>query len=319
MWNTTLVRLFGVLLAAALIAAACGSTETATAAEANGTATEVAEGDAIEDAAMEDMADMEDTDHDDADHDDADHDNGEHDNGEHGGGEHGDGEHGEGEADGHSQAHGDELLEVDAALPIPGLAIDITETSVPGTFALAVALENFTITPENIDADPIDNEGHLHLYLDGERVTRFTDLEIEVDVPDGEHLVEVELSANNHSAYSLDGEPIRAGVTVTGSGDTPEPEPTPEASEADAVLTATFANGSVELDGPDRLEASQGDVVMIMISSDAADEVHVHGYDIFADVSPDTDAMILFTADIQGRFEIEFEQSGQFIAELVIS
>ena len=186
-----------------------------------------------------------------------------------------------------------------------------------GTFVVAVSLENFTITPENIDADPIDNEGHMHLYLDGERVTRFTDLEIEVEVPDGEHLVEVELSANNHSPYTVAGEPIRAGQTVTGSG--AAPEPAPDAAAADAVLTASFAGGSVVLDGPERLEVTQGNVVAVMISSASADEVHVHGYDIFADVSPDEDAMIVFTADTPGRFEIEFEVSGQFIAELVVS
>ena len=86
-----------------------------------------------------------------------------------------------------------------------------------------------------------------------------------------------------------------------------------------ATLTAVLANGSVTVDGTDRLEISQGDVVTISISSDSTDEIHVHGYEIFADVSADEDALIEFTADIPGRFEIEFEASHQFIAELVVS
>ena len=137
-----------------------------------------------------------------------------------------------------------------------------------------------------------------------------TDLEIEVEVPEGEHLIEVELNSNDHQAYTIDGEPIRAGVTLTGVAPAPEP---------DVVLAASFAGGEVQLDGADRFEVSEGDLVRVTIASDAAEEVHVHGYEIFVDVGPDEDAEVTFTADIQGRFEIEFEQSGAFIAELVVS
>ena len=306
MWNNNLVRLVGALLAVALITAACASASPTATADATGeaiTESPLEENDS-EDAAPDDGAS--DAGPEPGDHEAADH-------GDLGAASHDD------DSNSHAHDHGDDGIEVDASLPIPALDIELTETATLGTFVVEVSLENFTITPDNIDADPIDNEGHLHLYLDGDRVTRFTDLEIEIEVPDGEHLVEVELSANNHSAYLLNGEPIRAGATVTGSGEAPEPEPAPDASSADAIVTATFVGGSVDLDGPDRIEVSQGDVVMVMITSDAVDEIHVHGYDLFADVAPDVDAMIVFTADTQGRFEIEFEQSGQFIAELVVS
>lgn len=272
MWNTRVVRLFGVLMAVALVAAACGSSATDTA------DTTTDDGDAMADEAMDDMA-MEDM---------AD--------------------------DEHSHDH-TALLEVDASLPNPAVDIEMTETDSPGTFALTVSLENFTITPENIDGDPIDNEGHMHLLIDGVKLERFTELEHEVRVYEGEHLVEVELNANNHAAYTVDGEPIRAGVTVTGVGEAPA-EPT--AADADVTLTAAVVGGEVATEA-DRVEVTVGDVVMVMVSSDTEDEVHVHGYDLFADVADGTDAMIVFTANTAGRFEIELESSGLFIAELVVS
>jgi len=289
--KTPPARLLGVLVAMLLVAAGCGNSATTNAAsdvanQAAETEQSTTDEDSMEDEAMEDEA-MEDAEHgDDVDH-----------------------------VDGHDHDAG---LEVDAALPIPAVEIALTETDVAGTFLIDVSLENFTITEENLDADPVDNEGHMHLYVDGERIERFFDIQHEVVVSAGEHLVEVELSANNHSALTLDGEPIRASATVTGSGE-PQAEQTPEVSDAAAARTATYANGQVSLDGDERIEVTSGDVVMLTISSDVEEEIHVHGIDIFADVAPGEDAVVVFTADVQGRFEIEFEQSGQFIAELVIS
>ena len=300
MWNKNLVRLFGVLMAVALTAAACGSTTTTGTADADPSEDDTSEESAEEaDDTMEDMEEE--------------HAEGEHD--DHAEGEHGD-DHAEGDEheDEHSHDHTN-VLEVDATLPIPAVAIDLAETATAGTFALTVSLENFTITPENVDGDPIDNEGHMHLLIDGVKIERFTDLEREVQVSEGEHLVEVELNANNHAAYAVDGEPIRAGVTVTGAGEAPAGL---TAADASVTITAAIVGGEVATD-EDRVEVAIGDVVMVMISSDAEDEVHVHGYDLFADVADGADAMIVFEADTPGRFEIELETSGLFIAELVVS
>lgn len=313
------LRLLGALFAVALIAAACGgeaATDTATATGAADSVTEAitassseeaADEGAMDDEAMEAMED-EDTP---VEHDDD-----------------GD-EHGADEDDSHSHDDG-EALEVNAGAPVPSVDIALTETEEPGIFDLAVTLTNFTITPDNVDGDPIDNEGHMHLYVDGERVGRFFDVDYQVTIPEGEHLVEVELSSNNHLAYALDGEPIRGSAVVVGSGEPVETEdshshdggPVEEGLDvvaADHAVTATFAAGNVALDADDRLEASVGDVVMITVDSDVAEEIHLHGYDIFADVSPEETTTMLFTADTPGRFEVEFETSGVFIVELVVS
>ena len=203
------------------------------------------------------------------------------------------------------------MLEVNADAPIPGVEIELTESDVAGVFDLAVTLTNFTITDENLDGEPIDNEGHLHLYLDGTRVERFFDVTHQVAIPQGDHLVEVELSSNSHAPYAVDGVPIRAAASVVGVG----PEVIPD---VDLEVGAVFAAGTVTLDADERIEASVGDVVTLTVDSDVAEEIHHHGYDIFADVAPGTTTIMTFTADTPGRFEIEFEVSHAFIAELVV-
>lgn len=270
------LRILCACFAVALVAAACGSaTETTTAADA---ATETASSESA-DAAAEGE-------------DDASHDHGE---------------------DGHD--HGDQnVIEVGDASPVPAIGLEASETDTPGVYDLAIELTNFTITPENIDEDPIDNEGHLHLLIDGQRVDRLTEVTHQLTVPDGEHLVEVELNANNHAAYAIDGEPIRAGVTLSGAS-----ADAPTASDADVTISANFAEGVVTLDGDSRVEAALGDTIVIEVESDVEDEVHLHGFDIFADVTPDEPGVIVFTPNAPGRFEIEMEGSHAFIAELVVS
>lgn len=95
-------------------------------------------------------------------------------------------------------------------------------------------------------------------------------------------------------------------------------EPTAE-PEVDLSVAAVFAAGNVTLDADQRIEASVGDVVTLTIDSDVTEEVHLHGYEIFADVVPGETTTVTFTADTPGRFEIEFETSHAFIAELVVS
>jgi len=229
------------------------------------------------------------------------------------------------------------IIEVNPDLPLPVIDMSLAQTDTPGLFAISVEVTNFTIAPDKVDLDPVDGEGHMHLLIDGTKVERFTELEWEVQVPEGEHLVEVELSANNHSAYAIDGAPIRASATVEGAGewayDTddshdhdhdhstagPAIEEGLTAEDATTTITATYAGGGVTVDGNDRVEVAVGDVVMIMVESDVAEEVHLHGYDLLASIDAGGSAMILFTADTAGVYEVEFESSGAFIVELVVS
>lgn len=78
----------------------------------------------------------------------------------------------------------------------------------------------------------------------------------------------------------------------------------------------TVAGGSV--DGPDKIEATVGEEIVIVVSADVTDEVHLHGYDVFADVTPDTPARLEVVTDIPGIFEMELEGARLVLAELEV-
>lgn len=71
-------------------------------------------------------------------------------------------------------------------------------------------------------------------------------------------------------------------------------------------------------DGVEKLTFDKGETVRLAVTSDVADHVHVHGYDLFSDVSPGATARFRFPADIEGVFEIELEDTHTPIAELVV-
>jgi heme/copper-type cytochrome/quinol oxidase subunit 2 len=64
----------------------------------------------------------------------------------------------------------------------------------------------------------------------------------------------------------------------------------------------------VPLDGKVRLE----------VTADRADEVHLHGYDRKVDIEPGTPAVLEFTADVPGVFEVELEEAGLKLVELQV-
>lgn len=86
---------------------------------------------------------------------------------------------------------------------------------------------------------------------------------------------------------------------------TATPEPTPEIRTIDVEVR----DGEV-VGGPQRFQVSVGEDVQIVVTSDVADEVHVHGYDFTEDVEAGGERSILFTVDIPGVFEVELEERG---------
>lgn len=60
------------------------------------------------------------------------------------------------------------------------------------------------------------------------------------------------------------------------------------------------------VDGPDTLETTVGSKVTIVVQSDTAGQVHIHGYEKLAEVSAGRTATLSFVADAAGRFEVEF-------------
>jgi hypothetical protein len=83
-----------------------------------------------------------------------------------------------------------------------------------GGVNIGVTTSNFTIAARNASTAHVEGEGHFHLWVDGIKTTRFyTDWLHVSGVVEGTVELMVELSANDHRPYALDGEPIAHAVT----------------------------------------------------------------------------------------------------------
>jgi hypothetical protein len=68
--------------------------------------------------------------------------------------------------------------------------------------------------------------------------------------------------------------------------------------------------------GITRVNVPKGQTVDLVVQSDVADEVHVHGSDLHKDVEAGGEVQIIFKADISGVFEAELENRKLQILEL---
>jgi hypothetical protein len=101
----------------------------------------------------------------------------------------------------------------------------------------------------------------------------------------------------------------------------PEPEPPPATTTSPkppAVVTARVTVGPDGVESVRRFSVRQGREVALVVTSALPDHIHLHGYDLTADVAPGAPATIRFTANAPGRFEIELEDRGLQIAELEV-
>jgi hypothetical protein len=71
--------------------------------------------------------------------------------------------------------------------------------------------------------------------------------------------------------------------------------------------------------GVQRFTYTKGDPVRFAVTSDVADEIHVHGYDLKKDVPAGGTVRFRFPASIEGVFEVELEGRKQQIAELRVT
>ena len=67
-----------------------------------------------------------------------------------------------------------------------------------------------------------------------------------------------------------------------------------------------------------RVTVPLGTPVTLSVTSDVADEIHLHGYDRKAEIPAGGTAWISFTANIPGIFEVELEQSKLQLLQLQV-
>jgi hypothetical protein len=120
-----------------------------------------------------------------------------------------------------------------------------------------------------------------------------------------------------------------ATPTTTQTTTTTEPTTTTQTTDTGTTTTETeppagptrvrvTVVGGVPRGGIVRASVDKDERVVVLVRSDVSDHVHVHGYDLFADVAPGSPARIAFRATLSGRFEIELEDRHVQIAELTV-
>jgi hypothetical protein len=83
-------------------------------------------------------------------------------------------------------------------------------------------------------------------------------------------------------------------------------------------IAVTFEHGEAAGD-TGRVQVAEGTSITLVVTSDTADEVHVHGYDVEKALSPGTPATLQFTADVAGVFEVELHHAGTVLLRLQVS
>jgi len=102
---------------------------------------------------------------------------------------------------------------------------------------------------------------------------------------------------------------VSAPQNEDGTGEVAEDIVDLDAEEVVAIesMLETEESLALEAAGKDKkdIKVKKGDKVTIVVSADAEDDIHLHGYDIEKPVEPGKPAEFKFTADIEGIFEIE--------------
>lgn len=80
---------------------------------------------------------------------------------------------------------------------------------------VSISVDGFVFTPEDVNQDHVDGQGHAHVYVDGKKIGRVYGPSIHLGtLSEGDHEIRVTLNANTHADYMLDGQVVEAVTTV---------------------------------------------------------------------------------------------------------
>jgi heme/copper-type cytochrome/quinol oxidase subunit 2 len=119
-----------------------------------------------------------------------------------------------------------------------------------------------------------------------------------------------------------DGGTTATGTTTTTAATTPTitepsvpPPPRPPSPPPPAQVRIVVRDGQ-PVGGVRRVTVGKGRRVVLMVTSDVADHVHLHGYNVMRDVAPGMPARLAFRATIVGTVEVELEDRGLRLATI---
>jgi hypothetical protein len=111
--------------------------------------------------------------------------------------------------------------------------------------------------------------------------------------------------------------PAASAASASSTSSAAELSTTTPVPPAGQQLAVQVAGGKVTGD-TGRVPVPVGDHVTLTITSDVADEVHVHGYDLTTALTLATPTALTFDATIPGVFEVELHEAGTVLLSLQV-
>jgi len=114
-----------------------------------------------------------------------------------------------------------------------------------------------------------------------------------------------------------EGATTATATTSPGTAATTPPPATTAAAPEPTVVHVTVRDGKV-VEGPKVYELPFRKRVTLVVTSDVADEVHLHGYDVMGNVAPGRPVRLTFVTRLSGRFELELENAHLGLGEVSV-
>lgn len=73
-----------------------------------------------------------------------------------------------------------------------------------------------------------------------------------------------------------------------------------------------------KISGPEQIELPAGESVSFSVSSDDADEIHLHGYEQVLMVPANGESILTLTLEHSGRFELESHRLHRVLSVLIV-
>lgn len=118
-----------------------------------------------------------------------------------------------------------------------------------------------------------------------------------------------------------EGRPVidtRTETTQAAPAAAPQDTATAEASKPTRPDTTIVVRNGASVEGVEELRYRKGGSIVFTVRSDVADTVHLHGYDVEQEVQAGGRVRFDVPATVEGRFEVELEQSELEVARVEV-
>ena len=104
--------------------------------------------------------------------------------------------------------HHHKTVMIEEGQPVPDIDLVVYPDSIKG-WNLEIKLDNFQLTPQNVNNENQLNQGHAHLFINGEKVTRLYGNWYYLDnLAVGSNEIKVNLNTNRHESLMYQGKMI---------------------------------------------------------------------------------------------------------------